>query len=546
MFWPLWWVLTAAVTVSAARLFSSFPARREQSPESRFRWSPPAAIALLILAVFLGSFIFLILVGEDFAWPDDGQLTNYSLRGISFPPPIWSGRFFPLAIQEFNLIRHLTTSVTGYHLLSIVQILAIAFILLILDDDLSIAGRAVVIVFVLLIPSVLVSYMGLIYPERNLLFLLSCMAISIKKFERTNSAWWAVAAVVSAQFMLYLKEPMFLMLLGFSGARLFLRNRNVTRRWGEENLLDVCLAAISLLFLAFYALMIFPHTRSEYLDGFQVSLGSTIAYYLREEPLAWILLAVVAARMVRVVSGKTAPALLWDGLACGGVVYFLAYLGLRLTHEYYLAPVDFIAAIYLGHLLLSSWGEMRVDVRIAAATLAAIILYLNLSLATFRIFVRKYDIHEKTAIANLILERHQRDPRRVEKLYFPYTGSFQLSEFAAYLRYRGLPVEDETTGLGRGQMEISSPRLTKVGRCLWYKPFLCHPRDETDPGTLIVVLPGDYVPPLERTKSGEPLLSSVPGAAIPALARRLLDRLPFWPVLPAIDSMPTVFVGVSK
>jgi hypothetical protein len=500
-------------------------------------------IALLVLAVFLGSFIYLILVGEDFAWPDDGQLTNYSLRGISFPPPIWAGRFFPLAIQEFNLIRHLTTSVAGYHALSIVEILAIALILLLLDDELSIAQRSVVILFVLLLPSILVSYMGLIYPERNLLFLLALMAISIKQFEKNQSVWWAVAAIVSAQFMLYLKEPMFLLLLGFSGVRLFLRNRNAARRWGTENLLDLCLAAISVLFLAFYVLMVFPHTSSEYLEGFRISLGSTIRYYLKEEPLPWIFLVVTLARMARIIRGKTAPALLWDGLACGGAIYFLAYLALRLAHEYYLAPVDFIAVIYLGHLIFSSWGAMPLGFRIGAATLAAIVLYLNLPSSAFRIFQRKYHIHEETAIANIVLERYRRDPQRVEKLYFPYTGNFQLTEFAAYLRYRGLPIEDETSGLGRGHLEISSPRFTKIGRCLWYKPFICHPRDETDPGTLIVVLPGDYGPPLKRV---ETLLSSVPGETLPPLARRWLDWPPFRPVLAAIDGMPDVVVGMAK
>lgn len=489
----------------------------------------------------------MILIGEDFAWYDDAQLTEYSLRGIDFPPTIWpeGGRFYPLGLQEFNLIVHFTRSVAGYHALSIAEVLALVFLLLILDDKLSIAARTVLIVVTLLLPSLLIIFMGLIYTERNVVFLLVCLAFSVKMFERSRSLYWALAAVVSSQVMLYLKEPVFLLLLGFAGARLILRRRLDD----EESRLDWCLAAISLVFLAFYAMMMFPHTSSEYLAAYRKPLAETVRFYMKSDPLVWVFAAIVPVRMLRIFRGQAIPELLWDGLACGAMLYFLAYLGLRMTNEYFLAPVDLIAVFYLGRLLLSSWGQMQPGFRIAAATLAASILYLNVPLSAFNIFERKYFLHEKVAIANVLLERYHYDPQLAKKLYFPFTKDFQLSEFAAYLNYRGLPMEDDLGASGAGYLKISGARFSKVARCMGYKRFVCHPGGAPDPGSLIVVLPDDDVSPAEKAldlKSRQTLLSYNAWAHLPEWAILVFHLPRYQWVLWEIHYWPTAFVGVAK
>src|SRR5262249_9694328 len=137
-----------------------------------------------------------------------------------------SGRFLPLGHQEFNLVRHFTHSVTGYHLLPVAELLIFSYILLILDSELSINVRAALAVVALLTPSILMSFSGLIFDERSVLFFLACLVLSVKRFEQSQSLAWALAAVACAQFMIYFKETAFLLLLGFAVARLILRCRN--------------------------------------------------------------------------------------------------------------------------------------------------------------------------------------------------------------------------------------------------------------------------------------------------------------------------------
>ncbi len=489
----------------------------------------------------------MILLGEDFAWYDDAQLTEYSLRGISFPPTIWveGARFYPLGLQQFNLIAHLTRSVAGYHAFAIAELLVVVLILLVLDDELSIAARTVLILFTLLLPGIVVSFMGLIYMERDIVFLLVCFALSVKMFERGRSVYWALATVACAQLMLYLKEPVFLLLLGFAGSRLILRKRPR----GEESRLDWLLVAMSLAFLAFYAFMMLPRTSSEYLASYSKPFWETVRFYVKEDPLVWVFAAILPVRMFRILRNNATANLLWDGLACGGVLYFLAYLALRMTNEYFLAPVDLLAALYLGRLLLMSWAQMRPGFRIAAATAAVAIVYLELPLTAFKIFERKYFLHEKIAIANVILERYHRDPPSAKQLFFPFTKDFQLSEFAAYLNYRGLPIEDDLGASGPGYLQISGAKFAKVARCMGYKRFVCHPGSAADPGSLIVVLPDDDVSAAEKLLdlgSRQTLLSYNAWTHLPQLVILLFHLPRYQWVLWEIHYWPTAFVGVAK
>src|SRR6202008_2361331 len=98
-------------------------------------------------------------------------------------------------------------------------------LLLLLDDELSFSARAGLAVAALLIPSILFSFNELWVNERNVMFFLVCVVLSVKLFEETQSTSWAVAAVVCAQIMIYNKETAFLLLLGFAASRLILRYR---------------------------------------------------------------------------------------------------------------------------------------------------------------------------------------------------------------------------------------------------------------------------------------------------------------------------------
>ncbi len=88
-------------------------------------------ISIIVFLIFLAFYIRLIFYKEDFAYYDDEILTDFSVQGRNFLPPVWSalGRFYPLADQEFNLLKFITRSPAGYHALVALQLLVLVAVL---------------------------------------------------------------------------------------------------------------------------------------------------------------------------------------------------------------------------------------------------------------------------------------------------------------------------------------------------------------------------------------------------------------------------------
>jgi hypothetical protein len=527
LFWPTWWILTAAVAIFAVRLFREAAdpliLERSRSRAPRLFWTLKIASPLTLFGLFLICYIVVILFGENFAAFDDVQFTHYTLVGQALPPPISrsDGRFWPLGLQEFNLIGHFTKTAAGYHIFPIAQLLLLAYLLLILDSSLSVASRAAFTALALICPSVVTSFTGLIYPERNVLLWLVCLAFFVKRFEETRSPRWAIAAVISAQVMVYYKEAVSLLLLAFAGARLVLRSRKADlagsklhKLRDKEATLDLCLVGLAVLYLFYYAIMMYPHPNLNYAVALAHPLLDVAVFYIKADLLAWVFLVLVIVRFYRILVRGAEPQLFWDGLACGGVAYFGAYLYLRLTTFHYLAPVDVIAVLYLGHSLFASWGRMRPGYRTASLMLIGVVLYQNLAVSASLTVERKYVSHEKAGVARLILDLYNRDPRRMPRLYFPFTSPSFLMNFASYLSYRGLPVEGAGGGsAGHGNLVIVSGKVDQDGPCVFYQPFVCHADHALDHGDLVIVFPDDRAKQSEvryYMESGEPLISHGP------------------------------------
>src|SRR5689334_12275017 len=235
--------------------------------------APSAIATLTLLGAFVASYVALILVWEAFAYYDDSVFTLGTLKGHNIQPWIFpeSGRFMPLAFQEFSLIRPFTDTITGYHVFPIAQLLVLCGILLVIDDELSIAARGALAVLALLTPSILVTFGNLLYSERSVIFFLVCLALFIKRFEQTQSFASAVSAMLCDQLMIYSKETAFLLVLGFAASRLILRCASprieFRRLWVKESRLDLGLASLAVLFLIFYLGVMGIHGNMGYADS---------------------------------------------------------------------------------------------------------------------------------------------------------------------------------------------------------------------------------------------------------------------------------------
>lgn len=505
-FLPLWTTMTAAASIAVAwsinhagmvkvpqqaRLSTAFHGAR---PESPTRGAAPALISLLL---FVAGYITITSLWEDFTYYDNSMFTLYSLKGHNIGLPIWreNGRFFPFGHQEFNLIRHFTSTAAGYHLWPAVELLMLCGLLLLLDDQLSIAARAALTAISLITPGIVVTFSSLIFPERNVMLWLVLLAICVKRLEQTQTARWGVAAVICAQVLLYYKETAFFLILGFAVGRLLLRCRSTDRQgWNfdrlkdRESRLDVCLASIAILFLIYYVAVMFPHPKMQYAEIQRISLAQVLISYLKADPLTWLLLALLAGRLYLILRRRTEPALLWDGLALGCAACFFSYLYLHMFASNYLAPIDLVAALYIGRFAILSWGKMQPRTRLAVGTVLSFVLLQELSLTIYSVFEQKNIVHEKTEIARVIEARYQRGPGTL-RLFFPFAKPSLVMEFASYLSYLGVPVEGVDSR--QDHVVLISDALERDGLCVDYQSVTCHAGRKAYPGDFVVVLPDD-------------------------------------------------------
>lgn len=554
----IWLAITIAAVICVALAIGrvAAPVRQDARRHSRNlallwrqAWAPSAVAILTLLLAFVSFYVALIVTWEAFAYYDDSAFTLSTLKGHNIQ--LWvlpeSGRFMPLAFQEFNLVRHLTGTITGYHILPIAQLLTLCGILLVIDDELSIVARSSLIMVALLTPSILVSFASLLFSERSVLLFLACLALSIRRFEQTQSVASAVSAIIFAQLMIYSKETAFLLLLGLAASRLALRcgipHIDFGRLWVAESRLDLGLASLPVLFLIFYFGVMGIHGNMGYAASAGLPRLDVVLGYTRIDVLPWLLIAVLLGRVYMILWHRAAPVPLWDGLAAGGVACFLAYIYLGMFSVYYTAPVDLIAVLYVGRFAWLSWTKMPSWRKAAAIPLALMVTFQDALVSGFSVYERKNVIQGKVELASAVEAQYTAHPGNSLRLFFPFSGGYVIMEFGAYLSSRGIPVKgvaDEGSGLD--SVVLAEARRTRIknapngpagdGPCVGWTRVWCQVVNEPAPGDLVIVLPDDEVSLAEASAyrdEGVLLWYSKPRLPIPGWLQWLFDRLPVGP-----------------
>jgi len=360
--------------------------------------------------------------------------------------------------------------------------------------------------------------------------------LSVRQFEQTRSIAWAVAAVVSAQIMIYYKETAFLLLLGFAIARLILRCKNgryakwgYGRLWDKESRLDLCFAFLAVLYFLYYFAEMRFQANVNYAETARQLRSELVLGYLRIDLLAWLFVAVALGRIFLILRHQVAPLLLWDGVALGGVAFFFAYLYLGIFGIYYLAPVDLIAVLYVGRFGVLSWKKMRSWSRIPVLLLAFTVLFQDILVSAYTVFERKNVIHGKAEVASVVVARFRNGAGHPLRLFFPFANPYTIMEFAAYLDHRGVPVEGAAgEAVGPDGLVLAAKASSEDGPCVEWVTIQCHAVKRPAPGDLVIVLPDDIVPLAETSvyrDRGELLFLYEPVPHVPDWLHSLFDSL---------------------
>lgn len=484
-----------------------FPVTCDQSalsrkPKLRSRVSPIDRISAIILLLFVAGYIALIFWKEDVAYYDDDMLTDFSLRGHNFPPPVWpgQGRFFPLAQQEFNLLRFITRSPAGYHFFVALQLLVLLGVLFIVLRELKVRYRTLILIAVMLAPSFTIPFSGFVYPERNVLFWLAIMLLCLQGYSRTRARTYFVGCLLATQVVLYYKEPIVLLVVAYASTQLLLQFRGARpsglatwRVFARENTLSLGMLAVSAIYVAFFAAALLPERSFAYVAEHRAALSSVLLEYLRVDWLPLILLVVLSIRFWRSAfsNGRLDP--LWDSLAVGAVAYYVGILAVRLYSGYYLAPTDFIAILYLGT-MSAAWLSKPTKVRLSVVAIAIVcVLFQEAAYSSFRMVERKGLITTKREFAEFLKSYLATTNGNTVELFFPYASGYHLMELSSYLKYRGFRLAGQDTPVGGQSIVIEGREQFDGDRCVVYKDYACVHQENARPGALVIVLPDDNV-----------------------------------------------------
>ncbi len=508
------------------------------NPECRGRLKLTDKLAAIALLLFAASYIFLIFYKEDFAYYDDDVLTEFSVRGHAFAPPIWPdmGRFFPLADQEFNLLRIITRSPAGYHSLIAGQLIVLVLILFVILRDLPLRYCALIVSAVMLAPSFVISFSGFVYPERNVLFWLAVMLLCIQGYTKTKGSLYFVGSLVAIHFALYYKETVVVFVVVYVLAQLLLQlhGQRKENKWSwqelaRENALSLAMLGVAGIYIVMFAGFMLPYRKFAYVAQHREDLHSVLLTCLQTDWLPLIVFGVLAVRVRRFMAGGSELDAMWDALGAGALAYFIGITGLRLSSGYYMAPVDFVACLYLAR-MSGVWLSKRTTIRVAVLTVTVTcVLLQSAAYSAFRVVERKSLITVKGQLADFLQEYGRTVGSGRVELLFPYASGFHLMGLSSYLRYRGIQLDGQSgEGLAvHPRFAIEGREEFPNGQCVAFRDYACTHSNGAGPGTLIIVLPDDDVAlnELVKIEKGADLLLSVKPRVVSGGANSWLRKL---------------------
>jgi hypothetical protein len=464
------------------------------SPRPSWRRRKLDIICIGLFALFLGLYIYVQLSGEDFAFYDDDQITQFSLRGRNFGPPIWPqlGRVYPLQFQDLNVLKHLTRSPALFRAFGALQLVAWVIITITSLSEFTIPLRSLASFLVMSTLGFTISFSDLIFPERNVLFWLAVFILCRRRYSTTASPLFLAGTFVSVQFAVYYKEPVWLFFAGFAAINLVRdwdcgpRQRSI-RRFVKDNVADVGTLALAVLFPIFFALIMFPGRSLEYVTHHQSDVRSIVLSYGKVDLLVFVFLAVVAARAVTLLRVRSKIDPFWDPLAAGGALYALAIIGLRIFNHYYMAPVDAIAVLFLVK-SAGSWLSQKKPMRtLVVAALCFVTVVQDVGYASLYLIFRKNTIAGNVKLVEFLKGYRHEVSNASIGLFFPYSNGYQIMELSSFLDYKS------PAPFNRASLPFKSPLSFPQNRCVEYRENMCLHAKVPDDGDLVVEL-SDGVP----------------------------------------------------
>ena len=501
-FRAVWIVLLLLTIWYAFRTWNSSSPGTATTTPTAARLSAADVAALACLAALFAWCAILIFYRAELADHDQSQLTALILRDRYFPPNVWpaNGRFWPLGFQELNVLLMIGVSGKGFFVLPAIELAVLCGALLVLLRRFQLPARVLVIALILVTPSILLIYQGLIYPERPLILVLVLMVLGLQLGDGPHSRWMAVVTLGATHAALYLKEPVFVLVAGIAATRLIIewstqanRTRSALRRFLTAHPVELGMLALAAIFVGLYFAAMHPVQSMGYAErAYRGSPIETFAWYLRAHPILLVFLATVVVRATGIARRRVTPDKLWDPIAVGVLGYVAVYLKLGMVSTWYLAPVDVLGLLYVAEVarVAVDARKIRPLVPVAGACLLGLVLVLS---SWYQVLRRKNIVYARAVLAEYV--KRVADTSSVPvRVFLPGQTTFDTMEFGAFLQFKGVSVVADSVRHGPGKVVLMSPHPFPDGRCLPSRKIPCTSTASPPPGSLVLVMADDGPP----------------------------------------------------
>lgn len=305
-----------------------------------------AAICLWYLLIAI--FSFFIIYNANWILGDDHEFLSSITAKNCIVPIIYSsiGRFMPLLFQEFNILLFFSLyDPFWFYCISCFEfiITALFFTLFLKELSKEFAHRilhflCVLFLFCLIIsPSVLSVFIDVIFPERNVLCLLSIFMYFYWKGIKKERLSYILIASVMAVLSFYYKEPVFGAFVVFCVCPFLFDYKNVSK---EHKIFSSIIGINVFIYVLLYYFLVYQFTIRGYNEG-RVSLTyfENLTLILKDNFYFILILLFACFRFIRIVCFKEKKYLLTDSLLFSGIAYFCAFIFLKLNAQYYFMPV---------------------------------------------------------------------------------------------------------------------------------------------------------------------------------------------------------------
>lgn len=328
------------------------------------RWFSALIVGATIGSVFC--FTTVIVGWSGWVYGDTHQFLTTTIQGEYACMPVVpeTGRFFPFAFLDLNLLIPFGDSPQAYHVeRALFFLLTVALLFLCARKQAGKTVAAIVVLVFLTAPRLISIYGEPIFAEAVISFLLALFLFLYLKARHDQGIGCVLGCGLIASYACYCKEPVFLFFTVFALIQIgFGRSQLNTK----QKYLNAYLLVNSIVFLAFYVWFCgnsgvnYATSRSDYLNATSLS---TFFDYAQTHLMVYLVVGVAAFRLFSLLVGTASKLIEFDAMLLGGIAYFAAFVLLKMPLPYLIIPayIPWLIAIsgFLGYQCLDTSAQIE-------------------------------------------------------------------------------------------------------------------------------------------------------------------------------------------